>query len=525
MEFRILGTLAVLEQAEPLDLGGAKQRALLALLLLNGNRPVSADRLVEALWGEEPPRTARKAVQVYVSQLRKALGGDRIRTEAAGYVLDVRDDEFDAGRFERLAATGRPREALALWRGPPLAEFAYQPFAEAEARRLEELRLACVEDRLDEDLAAGRHAQVVGELETLVAEQPLRERLRSQQMLALYRCGRQAEALEAYQDARRALVDALGIDPSPELQRLQRAILNHDDALAATPAPEPGPPERPSLPAAANRLIGRRVELRTLTDLLLGDARLVTVTGAGGSGKTRLALEVAAALGADFGQSVHFVQLAPLRQPELLAATILSALGVEESASRPAVESLKELLRLRAMLLVLDNFEQLLEGAPVLAELLAACPRLKLLVTSRASLHLSAEHEYPLEPLPLDYAVALFTERARAVRPDFTADERLTAAICGRLDCLPLALELAAARCRLLGAGELLARLERRLDLLTGGPRDLESRQQTLRSTIDWSYELLDAEEQRLLMRLAVFTGGCTLDAAEQVCSASLDRL
>ena len=344
-------------------------------------------------------------------------------------------------------------------------------------------------------------------------------------MLALYRCGRQADALEAYQEGRRALVEGLGIEPSRELQELHRAILNQEAALALTPVERPKLVATPSLPKPASRLIGRREESRALADLLLGEARLVTVTGAGGSGKTRLALEVAASLEAEFAQRVCFVPLAPLREAELVPTTLLSALGIQEAAGEPPLATLKRSLHEQALLLVLDNFEHLLGAAPLLSELLAGCPRLKLLVTSRASLHLSGEHEYPLEPLPLKQAIALFTERARAVDPGFAGDKTVLTAICARLDCLPLALELAAARSRLLSPQELLTRLEHSLALLTGGPRDLAARQQTLRATIDWSQALLEPDEQQLFARLAVFSGGCTLEAAERVCAASLDQL
>ena len=272
---------------------------------------------------------------------------------------------------------------------------------------------AALEQRIDADLALGRHAELVGELEALLREHPLRERLRAQLMLALYRCGRQAEALEAYQEGRRVLIEELGIEPSPELQELHRDILNQDASLAVASAQKPALKSRPTLPAATNRLIGRREELKALSDLLLGEARLVTLTGAGGSGKTRLALEVATSLAAEFGQEVNFVLLAPMRQPELLPTRIMAALGIKEAAGERPLETLKHSLQGQALLLVLDNFEHLLESAPLLAELLADCPRLKLLVTSRAALHLSGEHEYPLEPLPLKQALALFTERAQ----------------------------------------------------------------------------------------------------------------
>jgi class 3 adenylate cyclase len=231
MDFRILGPLEVLSDGQPLDLGGQKQRALLALLLLEANRVVSSGRLIDALWEEEPPETAQKALQVYVSQLRKLLGKERLQTQAPGYRLRVEPDELDLARFQHLQEQGRLQEALALWRGPPLAEFAYQRFAQVEIGRLEELRLACLEERIEGDLGEGRHAELVGELEALVQEHPLRERLRTQLMLALYRSGRQAEALEAYQDARRALTEELGIEPGRSLRDLHQAVLNQDSAL------------------------------------------------------------------------------------------------------------------------------------------------------------------------------------------------------------------------------------------------------------------------------------------------------
>jgi predicted ATPase/DNA-binding SARP family transcriptional activator/peroxiredoxin len=547
MEFRILGPLEVVIDGRRAALSGDKQRAVLALLVIHANRTLSPERLIDELWGEHPPASAAKTLQVHISRLRKGLeqagggsGDGVVVTREHGYELTVNRERVDSIRFERLIGEARGElkvgrvaraaslleEALSLWRGPPLSEFCDERFAEVEMARLGELRLGALEELIEVKLALGRHTEVVGEVEALTAEHPYRERLRAQLMLALYRSDRQAEALQAYQDARCKLVEELGIEPGHELRELHQAVLAQDPRLdlAAAARPLPGPDARPSLPAAANPLIGRQAELRAVRDLLAGDARLVTVTGAGGSGKTRLALELATSLADDSARAVCFVALAPVRDPQLLPAAIISALGIAESPGS-ALETIERTLAGQPALLVLDNFEHLTPSAPILTELLAACPQLDVLVTSRASLHLSGEHEYPLNPLPLADAVALFTERARAVRPDFAADQFVLRAICARLDCLPLAVELAAARCRLLSCQELLPRLEHRLELLTGGARDLESRQQTLRATIEWSYELLDPEEQRLFARLALFTGGCTLEAAEQVCAASLDQL
>ena len=540
MEFRVLGPLEVSDDGRQVALGGPKPRALLAILLLRHGEVVPADELIEQLYDGLPPRKAANSVQAQVSRLRKALGDGRLRTAGHGYALDVLPGELDLDRFEGLVERGRNelttgyaakaarslREALALWRGPPLADFRYSDFAQAEIARLEERRLIANEDRIEAELALGRHADLVSELEALVTEFQLKERPRAQLMLALYRSGRHAEALATYQEGRRLLVEELGIEPSAELRELQRAILTQDASLALpVVASTLEHQRRRSLPAPANRLIGRKDDLRALNDLLLGEARLVTVTGAGGSGKTRLALEVAMSLEAEFGQSVYFARLAPLRQPELLAVTILSTLGITEVPDEEPLDVLTRAVSDDSHLLVLDNFEHLLASAPLISEVLANCRRLKVLVTSRAPLHLSGEHEYSLEPLPIRSALALFTERARAVRRDFAAEEAVLGAICARLDCLPLALELAAARCRVLSPEELLGRLGRSLEVLTDGPRDLAARQQTLRATIDWSYSLLDLNEQQIFARVAVFAAGCRLEAAERVCATSLERL
>src|SRR4051812_40953190 len=321
MEFRILGSLDVRADAGPVALAGAKPRALLAMLLLHANEPVSTDRLAIALWGEDAPTGAAKTIQVHVSRLRRALGqSDLLATTAAGYELRVLPGELDADRFEQLAieghralADGTPeraahvlREALSLWRGPALADVRFEAFAQAEIGRLEEERLAALEARAESDLALGRHAELAGELQQLVAAHPLRERLHGQLMLSLYRSGRQADALQAYRDARDALVAQLGLEPGPELSALERAILAHDPTLEvarATGAPVHDGMGR--LPAPPTALFGREADLERLTELG-GESRtrLATLVGPGGVGKTRLAIAAAARVAHDFADGV-----------------------------------------------------------------------------------------------------------------------------------------------------------------------------------------------------------------------------
>jgi DNA-binding SARP family transcriptional activator len=321
VEFRVLGPLEVERDGRVLAVGGRRQRALLQLLLLHANTVVPRERLIDALWGEGPPETAANAVQVAVHALRKLLGADRIVTRGSGYLIRVEVGELDLDRFRMLVERSRDeppavrsetlREALALAKGPALVDLGNTAFADAEQSRLEELRLAALEERIAADLALGRHSELVPELEALVAAHPYGERLRREQMLALYRSGRQADALEVYRQARRALVDDLGIEPGAELQHLERAILRQDPALAL-----PTARARSNIPAPLTPLVGRRLELAALTSLVrAGQARLLTLTGPGGTGKTRLAVESAWELVSDFADGVFFVDLAPSSSP------------------------------------------------------------------------------------------------------------------------------------------------------------------------------------------------------------------
>jgi predicted ATPase/DNA-binding SARP family transcriptional activator len=533
MEFRILGPLEVELDGPPISAKGHKPRALLGLLLLHRNQPVAPEQLIDDLWGDDAPATAANTLQVYVSQVRKIVF-DRLKTEGGSYRLRVEADELDADLFERLAGDGATAlgrksygeaaellaEALALWRGPALADLRYDAFAQGEIARLEELRLAAVEDRIEADLGLGRHDQLVGELESLVSDHPTRERLRGLQMLALYRAGRQADALEAYRQAREALLEELGLEPGPELKELEQAILRQDEALSRRPLPES------NVPVPVSSLVGRQRELDEIANALRDGTRVLTLTGPGGSGKTRLAIEAANLLASELRDGAFFVALDAIRDRALLLPAIGQAVAVRESSEQPLLESLAERLTGRQALLLIDNFEQLAEAAPELSQVLETSPGLTILVTSRAALRISGEQEYPVDPLGPEDAVALFVERAHGADPRFRlTDENADAVkeIVARLDGLPLAVELAAARTKLLPPEAMLALLDERLDLLSRGARDLPERHRALRDTVAWSYDLLGTEEKELFARLGVFGGGFTLESAVAVCDASLD--
>jgi predicted ATPase/DNA-binding SARP family transcriptional activator len=575
MRFGILGPLLVADdQGRELALGGPKQRAVLAVLLLHAREVVSSDRLIDDLWGERAPASAAKNVQAYVSGLRKALGVGILLTRAGGYALEVEPGEIDAERFWQLAGDGhdlleagdvqvaaaRLREALGLWRGPALADFSYEPFAQAELARLEEARLVAIEDRIDADLALGGHAMLVGELEAFVRERPLRERPRGQLMLALYRSGRQPDVLAAYRDAVAAL-EEIGLQPGPELRRVEDRIVRHDPSLLAPAYQErPSPRVRPGLPAALSPIVGRERERSQIIEAMLGEGgvRLLTITGPGGVGKTRLALEVARVLADRFDGGAGFVALAGLARiepldPEAVSpagwtdgrptaepvmGAIANAVGVHEQPGRSLGSLVIDRLDEERLLLVLDNFEHVLGAASIVSLLLGSCSGLSVLATSREALRMPGEHEHPLAPLGVPAtgaerarvrasdAVQLFAERARAVAPGFALDDDDAVAvgeICRRLDGLPLALELAAARVKVLAPAAILARLQRRLPLLSGGARGAPERQRTLEATIAWSHDLLTAQERRAFGRLAIFRGGFSLEAAEAVCGVEFD--
>ncbi|HEX2781944.1 MAG TPA: BTAD domain-containing putative transcriptional regulator, partial [Ilumatobacteraceae bacterium] len=408
-----------------------------------------------------------------------------------------------------------------LWRGNALAEFVYEDFALAEVSRLSELRLAAVEERLDIELQLGRHRGVIGELEALVSAHALRERPRGLLMIALYRAGRQADALRTFQEGRHVLGEELGLDPGPELRRLEAAILAQDPSLdapttAAGRGTAPWTEHRSTIPGSLTPLVGRDEEFRDLTRLFK-ETRFITLVGPGGVGKTRLALEVARDQSEFLTYGACLVELAHVGDPAGVRAAIASALDL------PDPSRLTEMIGKRDLLIVLDNCEHVIDTAAEVAEdLLRRCPELRLLATSREGLRVGGETIWAVPPLATDDAVQLFVARAQAAGAPLALSADLHAAvseICVRLDGLPLAIELAAARTRAFPIHQISSRLNDRFRLLTGGSRTALPRQQTLRAVVDWSYELLFDDEQRVFERLSVFPGGCDLATAEAVCA------
>jgi predicted ATPase/DNA-binding SARP family transcriptional activator len=603
----ILGPLEVVADGRPVGIGGARLRALLIRLALEAGRMVPADRLIEDLWEDDAPHGAPNALQSLVSRLRAAFqeagaGRGRLESRRGAYRLAVPPEAVDAHDFEARirrargladpsARSAELRAALALWRGAALADASGLPFADGPAARLEGLRRAALDERIDADLALGRYAELIPELQALAAAEPLREPLRGRLMRALYGAGRQAEALAEYESIRTLLGERLGVDPSPDLEAVYLAVLRRDSAVLVPAAPEPAaappvnrapagrPPQRPSerppgpapadpparsasgdeaVPAPRGNLrapltsfIGRDHDLKAV-DELLGEGRLVTLTGPGGSGKTRLSVEAGRRMLDRMPDGVWVVELAPVVDPAEVPSAVLGALGMHETkligaANRllpeqgDALDRLVAALARKRLLLLLDNCEHVLDAAARLADrVLAHCPGVRVLATSREPLGITGETLWPvppLEPPPPDAcaaeamtypAVRLLADRAAAVRPGFAvtdANAPHVTRICRALDGMPLAIELAAARLRALTPGQLAARLDDRFRLLTGGSRTALPRHQTLRSVVEWSWELLSDAERALWRRLALFTGGATLDSAEAVCAGDgLDR-
>lgn len=554
MRFEVLGPLRATVNGEEVALGPPRQQTLLAVLLLHRDRVISATRLVEAVWVDEPDGVAPSTLHAYVSRLRRLLrhaGSGRValETRRPGYVLYLDEDsDLDAARFEQLAGQGRSAlargdphgaastlaDALTLWRGPALDGLAEDSdLLAAEAARLEELRLTALEDRVRADLARGRHDEVISELESLVASYPFREQLWGHLIVARYRAGRQADALATYRRAKEHLAEHLGIDPSQELQRLHQRILRQDPALAP-PAPSGPAVVAPSfrLPASRDTPLGREEDVGALRDLL-ARARLVTVTGPGGAGKTTVALYTARLLEREFAEGAALVDLASVEDQRDVGAAVLAALGGDQHAGESGLAAVVRTLGSRDALLLLDNCEHVLGAAAELADaVLSACPHVRVLATTRCPLGVRGERWWPLSPLPVppegadsaeaaaSPAVSLLVQRAQAVDPRFRLDDQaveVATRIVSELDGLPLAIELAATRVTSLTLEEIAAHLDDRFRLLRGGPRSTDTRQQTLENAIAWSERLLDEPDRVTLARLAALPGGADRDTARAV--------
>ena len=557
----VLGPVRVAVAGDVVRLNGVRLHTLVALLALAPGREVSRTSLMDAVWGEQLPSRPDNALQALVSRLRRTVPQLEVESRPAGYRARIDPDQVDAHRFESLVQAARRttdpaersatlRTALDLWRGAPLPGLPDNPTLRTHVARLSELRLTAIEERVAAELDLGRGAELVAELEGLVAEYPLRETLRIQLMAALQAAGRYADALTAYEDARTALAEQLGADPSPRLRDAHLALLR---AGAPEAAGGPAVPAKPAavrcpvrLPAPLTPLIGRDSDVRRVR-ALLAENRLVTIVGPGGAGKTRVAIEVARQIAGPGTLSVWLVELAGLTDAADLPRAILAATGVGDGGllfapgppgARPRVwDRLVDVLFRVPALLVLDNCEHLLPSAARLAgALLAACPRLRLLATSRQVLGLYGESLHQLSGLPVpaagpvtadNPAVRLFVARARAACPSFVLDQETAVpvgAVCRALDGLPLALELAAARLRSLPVAQLAARLGDRFDLLSAGSAAVDARHRTLRAVVDWSWDLLDQDEQVLARRMAVFADWVEVPTVRRVC-AGVDDL
>ncbi|MEV4099302.1 BTAD domain-containing putative transcriptional regulator [Nonomuraea sp. NPDC049649] len=543
MRVGLLGPFEVRDRdGAVVEVPGVRLRALLAALALEPGRVVTRTRLVDWIWGPRPPADEANALQALVSRLRRVLPDGVIEAEPGGYRLAVAPDAVDVCRFEQLVGQARAaepaaraellREALALWRGPVMTDLKGGDAFDAAITRLEELRVSALADRVEADVRLGRGAELVAELTELVAAYPLREGFVAALMRALAEAGRGTEALTVYQRTRERLAEELGADPSAELSALHTALLRGELGERAEQ-------RRTNLRAELTTFVGREEEVAALATLAT-EHRLVTLTGPGGSGKTRLATETARTMLGELPDGVWLVELASVRAGGDVAQAALTAIGLRDQAvlggarGGEPMDRLVAALRERSMLLILDNCEHVIEPAAAFADrLLGECRRLRVLATSRERLGIIGEALWQVEPLALPAtdaaasaspAVRLLRDRSRLVRRDLGSDAGTLAAmarICRALDGIPLAIELAAARLRTMSADLLARRLDDRFQLLTGGSRTALPRHRTLRAVVDWSWDLLTEDERRVLRRLSVFAGGASLEAAERVCGGS----
>ncbi|MFF0345540.1 BTAD domain-containing putative transcriptional regulator [Kribbella sp. NPDC004875] len=523
------------------DVPGARLRGLLIALALEAGRVVPKATLVDWIWGEQPPADAANALQRLVSRLRKVLPEGSVEGHTDGYRLRVDPDAVDAVRFESLLTRARTdqdpqsvrllREALALWRGPAMQDVGLTESGafDAAVTRLDGLRLAAMEDRYDAEITLGHGADVVTELTDLVAAHPVRERLVAALMRALVASGRDTEALRVYERTRETLADELGVDPSPELSALHVALLRGELSRKEEK-------RNTNLREELTTYVGKDADVAAVRDLIAGH-RLTTLIGPGGSGKTRLSAETARTLLGDLPDGAWMVELAAIGPDGDVAQATLGALALRDALlgdipDADQTDRVIAAIRERAMLLILDNCEHVIESAATFAHrVLGECKRVRILATSREPLGITGEALWPVAPLALPAesadsneigaspAVRLLQDRASAVGKDMSADLQTIARICRALDGMPLAIELAAARLRTMSLEQLATRLDDRFRILTGGSRTALPRHRTLRAVVDWSWELLSDAEKSVLRRLAVFAGGASLEAAEQVCA------
>ncbi|POX69197.1 BTAD domain-containing putative transcriptional regulator [Mycobacterium kansasii] len=541
VEFCLLGDVAVHVDGQRLDIGHARQRCVLVALLVDVNHPIAVDHLVDHVWSDHPPHHARNSLAGYVSRLRNLFSDTRgvaLARESGGYVLQTDAMSVDLHRFRHVVRQARGcqdplqaadlfERALGIWRGEPFPALD-TPWINSLRSTLLGERLSVVLDRNDVALRVGRHSEVLVELTAAHAAHPLDERLAGQLMLAQYRSGRQADALDTYRQMRQRLADELGVDPGASLDQVHQQILSGDEQ---SPGPAPTPhlvvPDRPhsALLRRTTSFVGHTHEVARVIESM-AEGPLVTLTGVGGVGKTRLALEVARREQDRFSDGVAICELAPLEHGAAVSHTIATALHLQQQQGLGIEESVIEYLRAREVLLVADNCEHVVEAvAQLLARIIQHCPKVAVLTTSRQPLAIDGERIVVVPPLTVDDATRLFADRARAGRPDFHLQDQpegAVAEICRLVDCLPLAVELAAARMRMMSSTDVIRRLDT-LGVLRGGARGSLPRQQSMSAAIDWSYQLLTQAEQALFLRLSVFAGSFDLDAAHGVCGSDGD--